>query len=520
MILSLLQIKVYASTKYHNDPLQFVNKHYFQTKSSMIDENYKAIFIIMWFITVLPLILTCAVSPLTALNLYPIVFRVMPGNKITVNSKFYPHVNMTQLHAKKKKYYIKVIHLRPFMFANVGITIGFLVVHIYSMIRFIQYGDEVLSSNDSKGHPLPLIHAALSLLAVIVGIVLSITISVIRSKRIREDGNFKAIEDGRMAAKSELSDNEKKHNEKKHNEKKQLTLIATLISINIIYIGCYFMPYMILAFIHDPLITIFTYIMVVLFMVCIYLICLGVWRIYKLYKKYHKNKKDTEGNNENTEGNNENTEGNNKNTEGNNENTEGNNENTEGNNENTEENNENTEENNENTEEDKEQHKKKLKVAKLFDTFLYLFTAWGIASSIIIFVFATIYIITLGSFDDFQQLQSLTPSLLIAVLGLFLLKPTYNIVSKQLKTDDESSNNPSMTKEQNPLKTKKQNPLKTKKQNPLKTEEQNPLKIEEQNPLKTEEQNPLKTEEQNLPNTEEQNPPPKNENESDKSRLI
>ena len=59
--------------------------------------------------------------------------------------------------------------------------------------------------------------------------------------------------------------------------------------MNFIYIGCYFMPYMLLAFIHDPLLTTLTYLTLVFFTVCIYLICLGVWNLYKLK---HKIKRD------------------------------------------------------------------------------------------------------------------------------------------------------------------------------------------------------------------------------------
>ena len=45
------------------------------------------------------------------------------------------------------------------------------------------------------------------------------------------------------------------------------------------------MPYMLLAFIHDPLLTLFTYVMVALFIACVYLVCQGAWHLCKFYKK-------------------------------------------------------------------------------------------------------------------------------------------------------------------------------------------------------------------------------------------
>ena len=62
---------------------------------------------------------------------------------------------------------------------------------------------------------------------------------------------------------------------------------------------------------------------------------------------------------------------------------------------------------------------------------------WGIALSVIILIFAIIYVITLGRFGDFEELKSLTPSLLIAAFGLVLLKPTYNYITNKIKVDNK-----------------------------------------------------------------------------------
>ena len=62
---------------------------------------------------------------------------------------------------------------------------------------------------------------------------------------------------------------------------------------------------------------------------------------------------------------------------------------------------------------------------------------WAVATSIIILLFVITYIITLGGFDDFEELRSLAPSLLIGVIGLFLLKPAFTFVSEKYKENSK-----------------------------------------------------------------------------------
>ena len=47
--------------------------------------------------------------------------------------------------ASDEKFSKMLIHKPPLIFTSVGIT-GLLLIHIFSVVRFIQYGDEVLSS--------------------------------------------------------------------------------------------------------------------------------------------------------------------------------------------------------------------------------------------------------------------------------------------------------------------------------------------------------------------------------------
>ena len=138
----------------------------------------------------------------------------------------------------------------------------------------------------------------------------------------------------------------------KKNDNKQWSemIAAAVISANIVYLGSYFLPYMLAAFIHSPVVTVFTHLIIMglLFIACIYWILLGVWRILKLFKS--------------------------------------------------------------------KKHNRNTKVTKFLNTLLYCCMGWAIAFSFIIFIFIIIFTVTLGRFEDFEELNSLVPSLLIAVL--------------------------------------------------------------------------------------------------------
>ena len=58
---------------------------------------------------------------------------------------------------------------------------------------------------------------------------------------------------------------------------------------------------------------------------------------------------------------------------------------------------------------------------------------WATAFSFIILIFIITFIATLGRLGDFEELNSLVPTLLIAVLGLILLKPAYKYTMNKIK---------------------------------------------------------------------------------------
>ena len=333
---------------------------------------------------ILPLILMFGVSPLTVLHIYPLVLGRINIKRKKVSKPYYSGtvVGIFSVNHNKNSHYKKPVHTKPLILTSVLIFIGFFVVHVFSIISFIQYGQEVLSSKDYHSI-IPITHAVLSLLAIVVGFVLTViffTIRISKSKQHQDPQHQQQREQcqatlewkerrqlRRQVQQPQQQDQQQQQQEQQQQKVLQQLLIpAAVISMNFIYIGCYFMPYMLLAFIHDPLLTTLTYLTLALFIVCIYLICLGVWNLYKLK---HKIKHDNN------------------------------------------------------------------KREKFSDYILYSCMVWAMAFSLSMFLFVVTYILTLGSFDDFRDIKYLMPSLPLAVVSLFLIKPLY-----KLKKQDPDSN--------------------------------------------------------------------------------
>ena len=62
----------------------------------------------------------------------------------------------------------------------------------------------------------------------------------------------------------------------------------------------------------------------------------------------------------------------------------------------------------------------------------------GMVLAVFYFSAAIIYVLTLGSLNDFEVIQNLVPPLLIGVLTYFVVKPTYKQAKQKINLDDES----------------------------------------------------------------------------------
>ena len=146
-------------------------------------------------------------------------------------------------------------------------------------------------NNETYHNEIPIVHGVLSLSAVVIRLVLSQIIlycnystifkseytGVPHSVTNSPTGNDTYMKNNNSMYTSDSNTNLK-------NIHQELRCPVAVISVNIIYIGCYFLPYMVLAFIHDPFLTAFIYFMVALVVFCVYLIFLGVWHLVKFFK--------------------------------------------------------------------------------------------------------------------------------------------------------------------------------------------------------------------------------------------
>ena len=102
----------------------------------MLDENAKFGATVTLFLIIT---LALAISPLTVLYIYPIVIRIIAKKKVNVN----------QTNESDKQYdYKNLIHCIPLTVTGAITCIGFAAVHIFSIISFQQYADEVLISRN------------------------------------------------------------------------------------------------------------------------------------------------------------------------------------------------------------------------------------------------------------------------------------------------------------------------------------------------------------------------------------
>ena len=216
--------------EYHDQPLQFISNHFFQVKSKG-DAKYKIIVRIIKALTYLPLTLMPFISCLTITYICPLIScYVNQYSEANEKDEFFQIPGQTDMHLMQTKITKKwkTLHLVCLFLTSFVVNMNLLELHIYSAVKLIEYGNEILHEEEflfgpSGYHYLPYMHAKLSYFLVGTLLILAIGYSIIYVY--------------------------------KH---KKSVFIATSISVNVIYILCYFFPTMLLAFLHDPLLTIFS----------------------------------------------------------------------------------------------------------------------------------------------------------------------------------------------------------------------------------------------------------------------
>ena len=303
-------MKVYAVTGFHGQSIKFASEYYFKVKGEG-SSKYDTFVSILNVMISLPDTSIIFIVAITIRFIYPTV---------------YYHVKKCQEH---EKIFFKA-HIWSLFLTSIGTNLALFTIHMISIAKLIEYGNEVLHNKHhfaSDDHQrIPIYHAVFTTITMVAVYVVAMAYSVFI-----------------LVSKKSIT-----------------TLIAITIILNFVYIGCYFFPYMLLAFITYPLQTCFIYFLEVCFGACAYLL----W--YSLFSFALSDKR--------------------------------------------------------------------LAGLKI------LLTIWGAVFAIIYFLVAIVYILTLGHFDDFEEIQNLLVPLVIAVFTLFVFKPVHAF-AKEFSTNENEEDN-------------------------------------------------------------------------------
>lgn len=295
--------------EFYDQSFQFINKYYFQLRN---DENDTAsvIYYILLLLSFIPLALTILISNIIIyinMNLiYSLMEHMQDNNKVN-------------------NYTNEVVSLRSLLVISIGINISLLLFHIFGTVNYIVYEAEIFHLRNTF----------------VLYVVIYICCIVYM-----------------FFAFSSYYTYQRRH--KKQSNSRLHSLLAASILLNIIYLGSFFFPYMLLAFIQDPLQTMFLYLVIAVLIISAYLLCVSFSKITGIFCKPK--------------------------------------------------------------------------------TALIIYITFSLAASIIFLVVVMLFILTLGSFNDFEEAQNLLVPLLVAMFGIFILKPTRHIytLSQNLKEDDNN----------------------------------------------------------------------------------
>ena len=188
---------------YHGQPLQFISSHFFQAKK-LYYGIYPGIISLLYTITQFSLIGVPFIGYLSIKYIHPKIYNYMEWY-----SKY-----LTQ-NCKLPQFYANLILFFSFVISNLLTTIALIIAHIFSAMKFSDYGREVL------GNITPYIHLSISSFAILTMFAVTVAILLVYIHEITMS-----------------------------------FLIATLTSLNIIYISSYYGPFMFLALVHVPLLII------------------------------------------------------------------------------------------------------------------------------------------------------------------------------------------------------------------------------------------------------------------------
>ena len=305
-LICLLQAKTYALKDIYDRPVEFASKYFIEARGTH-SETYNIIVYIMTVMAFLP----------------PPTFATF-----AILSYFFVYGWILNL-AEKLIDPTKIAYMIATFLTSVVLHLVLVGVHIVSLILNIEYGYKVLHYEADSEHNIhkigdiqPFFHAGISSFLAFLIFAVALPYAVYRGKK---DWSWKVP-------------------------------LAISLSVNFIYIGFNFLPYMLMAFINDPLQTFFIYILILFVGACAFMFIL---RSVKAIAKCCCNR--NEGNSSHD----------------------------------------------------------------CRHTFCFLSMEISLALSAILSIIAIAYILTLGSFHDFQGLKSVLLPIMVAIFVMALLKPGY-----------------------------------------------------------------------------------------------
>ena len=301
-----MQIKVYSVPDGVRNQhfVDFINPNYFRVKGND-DENYKIILTIFKVLIPYPVTSMVLLIALTVHYIYPLMYKIVFSYATAQN----PNSQDSQPDSRQgspsdssggatsdggskvEDQQIKFLTLLSLLLTNVTMTMALICIYVASIAKHIEYGNEVLynqpfGDSNSDDQAIPIIHAVISLLTMLVSLILVTMIYMGNIIHKRKE--------------SRRDDYEKVGSNHPEDESPFHKAVAVSITLNIIYLGSYYSPYMVVAFIHDPIRTSLIYFLLICVVICLYLFFLGstnlVYLCFKvcIYKCKGHNKLDTD----------------------------------------------------------------------------------------------------------------------------------------------------------------------------------------------------------------------------------
>ena len=421
--------------KYHDQPLQYINRYYFHTKTGS-DDQYVIILTIICLIGFVPFALWFAVSMLSVVYIYPKVTTLLIKfclaqlkevevlmkklnkaedkdiqiEKISVDENGKRGVYLVELKsdvyerevaemAKSNRRYVRKVknednkymidlsankkwkvYDKTLLILSSFLNLALLIFHIFSVNETTKYDDNVFQSQLINYTVVP------SSAVVIIGTYLLAIIlpCFLVCKFCKAGFDTKFVKENAC-----------------------LLLTAILITVNIIHLVCYFMPYMLLAFVYNPIQTVVVYLLIGITIFGVYLLLYILNRCLAMCTRpsdshpvdfcfsFYKRRLDLHTSNH-----------------------------------------------------DfitfytrmlyyRHATKPKEDKCKAIFYVIYFYLLIGTLAIIVYYVFVINFALTWGSIDDLVK-ENLVPPLLIGFLTYFVLKPSYKQAKQKIKPEDES----------------------------------------------------------------------------------